>query len=328
MKAVTITAIGGPDVLQLDERPEPKVKEGEVKIKVKAFGLNRADIYYRSGNMGTTEIGRIPGIEAVGELVADPSGTFSLGQKVVTVMGGMMLARDGGYAEYVTAPLNNVLAIDSDIAFSRLASLPQSYLTIWGALDLNLHIQSGESILVRGATSAAGLAAVTYAKARGLTVIATTRDTTRQKRLKELGADYVLTDDGVIAEQVREIFPAGVDKAIEIVGAATVKDSMQAIKNRGEIVVIGLLGGSTTLEQFNLLGDLPNSVKLSFFGSGTLGSPDTPPLDDSPLNWIAQQVHLGLMPDITVEVFPFENIRKAHAHMEDNRTFGKRVVTV
>jgi len=98
----------------------------------------------------------------------------------------------------------------------------------------------------------------------------------------------VLTDDGAIAEQVRRIFPGGVDKAIEIVGAATVKDSMQAIKTRGEIVAIGLLGGSATLEQFNLLGDLPNSMKLSFFGSGTLGSPDTPPLDDSPLNWIAQ----------------------------------------
>jgi len=328
MKAITISAIGGPEVLEPGEQPEPKAKKGEVKIKVKAFGLNRAEIYYRSGNMGTTKIGRIPGIEAVGELVADPSGTFSLGQKVITVMGGMMLARDGSYAEYVTAPLGNVLAIDSDIAFPRLASLPQSYLTIWGALDLNLHIRPRESLLVRGATSAAGLAAVTYAKARGLTVIATTRDATRQKRLEKLGADYVLIDDGAIAEQVRSIFPDGVDKAIEIVGAATVKDSMQAIKNRGEIVVTGLLGGSTTLEQFNLLGDLPNSVKLSFFGSGTLGSPDTPPLDDSPLNWIAQQVHLGLMPDITAEVFPFEDIRKAHAHMEDNRTFGKRVVTV
>jgi len=328
MKAITITAIGGPEVLELGERPEPKTKEGEVKIKIKAFGLNRAEVYYRSGNMGTMEVGRIPGIEAVGELVADPSGTFPLGQKVVAVMGGMMLARDGGYAEYVTVPLSNVLAIDSDIAFSRLASLPQSYLTIWGALDLNLHIQPGESILVRGATSAAGLAAITYAKARGLTVIATTRNTARQKRLKELGADYVLIDDGAIAERVRKIFPAGVDKAIEIVGAATLKDSMSAIKIRGDVVVIGLLGGSTTLEQFNLLGDLPDSIKLSFFGSGMLGSPDMPSLNNSPLNWIAQQAHLGLIPDITAEIFPIENIRESHARMEENQTFGKRVVTV
>ncbi|NOX76700.1 MAG: zinc-binding dehydrogenase [Gammaproteobacteria bacterium] len=328
MKAVTITATGGPEVLALGDVPEPTAKTGEVKIKVKGFGLNRAEVYYRSGHMGALEIGRIPGIEAVGEVVADPSGTFTLGQKVVTIMGGMMLARNGAYAEYVTASLSNVLAIDSDIGFLELASLPQSYLTVWGALDLNLHIQSEQTILVRGATSALGLAAITYAKARGLTVIATTRDTTRQQRLKELGADHVLIDDGNIADQVRNIFPDGVDKAIEIVGAETLKDTVLAIKNWGEVVVVGLLGGSTIVEQFNLMGDLSNAVKLSFFGSVMLGTPDMPPLGNSPLNWIAEQIHQGLMPDITSEVFPLENIREAHTRMEKNQAFGKLVVTI
>jgi len=328
MKAVTISAVGGPEILQLDEIAEPQLKTGEVKIRVRAFGLNRAEVYYRSGNMGATEIGRVPGIEATGEIVADPSGTFKLGQKVVTAMGGMMLTRNGSYAEFVTAPLGNVLAIDSDIGFLELASLPQAYLTIWGALDLNLHIQPEQTILVRGATSTLGLAAVAYAKARGLTVIATTRNEKRHKRLKELGADHVLTDNGEISEQVRNIFPDGVDKAIEVVGATTLKDTVLAIKNWGEIVLVGLLGGSTVVEQFNLMGDLSNSVKLSFFGSGIFGTTDMPPLSDSPLNWIAQQVHDGKMPDITSEVFPIEDIREAHARMEENRAFGKLVVTV
>ncbi len=122
MKAIAISAIDGPEVLEPGEQPEPKAKKGEVKIKVRAFGLNRAEIYYRSGNMGTTEIGVYRALKPWGKLVTDPSGTFSLGQKVVTVMGGMMLARDGSYTEYVTAPLGNVLAIDSDIAFPLLAS--------------------------------------------------------------------------------------------------------------------------------------------------------------------------------------------------------------
>lgn len=328
MKAITITTVGGPEVLALGDLPEPQLKEGEVKIKIKAFGLNRAEAYYRSGNMGPTEIGRVPGIEAVGEVVADPSGTFKLGQKVATAMGGMMLARNGSYAEYITAPISNVIAIDSDIGFLELASLPQAYLTIWGALDLNLHIESGQTLLVRGATSTLGLAAVTYAKARGLTVIATTRDSQRQQRLKQLGADHVLIDNGEIAEQVRKIVPQGVDKAIEVVGAATLKDTVLAIKNWGEVVVVGLLGGSTVVEQFNLMGDLSNSVKLSFFGSGMFGTEDMPPLSDSPLNWVARQVHDGKMPDITSEVFPLEDIREAHTRMEENRAFGKLVVTV
>ena len=328
MKAITISAIGGPEALELSERAEPKTKEGEVKIKVKAFGLNRAEVYYRSGNMGAVETGRVPGIEAAGEIVADPSGTFTLGQKVVTAMGGMMLARDGSYAEYVTAPLSNVLAIDSDIGFPELASLPQAYLTTWGALDLNLHIQPEQTILVRGATSSLGLAAITYAKTRGLTVIATTRDSKRQQRLKQLGADHVLIDNGEIADQVREIFPDGVDNAIEVVGAATLKDTVLAVKNWGAVVVVGLLGGSTIVEQFNLMGDLSNSVKLSFFGSGIFGTTDMPPLSDSPLNWIAQQVHSGKLPDITSEIFPFEDIREAHGRMEKNQAFGKLVVTL
>jgi len=327
MKAVTVTKAGGPEVLKLAELPEPQVKEGEVKIKVIGFGINRAEIYFRSGNFGDIASDRVPGIEAVGELVADPSGSIELGQKVIVVMGGMMLSRNGSYAEYVTVPRSNVLAIQSDIDFITLASLPESYLTVWGALDLNLQIQAGETLLVRGATSAVGLAAVAYAKARQLTVIATTRDQSRQDRLKKIGADYVLIDDKNISDQVRELCPEGVDKVLEVIGAATLKDSLKATKNWGEVVVIGLLGGPPILEQFNLMNDLSNTVKLSFFGSGLLGSKHLP-LSDSPLNWIAEQVHLGIMPDITANVFSFDDIQNAHISMEKNQSFGKQVVQV
>lgn len=325
MKAITVTAAGGAEVLNLGHKPQPQVKQGEVKIKVKAFGINRAESYYRAGNYGTLLAGRIPGIEAVGEVVADPSGTFKLGQKVITVMGGMMFSRDGSYAEFTTVELSQVLAIDSDIDFIKLAALPESYLTIWGALDHNLNIQPGETLLVRGATSAVGLAAVTYAKARGLTVIATTRDEKRRQRLTELGADHVVIDTGEIADEVREIVPGGVDKLLEVVGAATVKDSLKTVRHWGEVVVIGLLGGGLVIEQFGLMSDLPNTVKLSFFSSGLLGSEQLP-LNKSPLNWIADQVHQGLMPDVTAEIFKAEDIRTAHAKMDENKAFGKFVV--
>ncbi|VAV98961.1 putative zinc-dependent oxidoreductase, partial [hydrothermal vent metagenome] len=306
MKAITVTAAGGPEVLEVSDIPEPQVKSGEVKIKIKAFGLNRAETYYRAGNYGTLLPGRVPGIEAVGEVVADPSEQFKLGQKVVTVMGGMMFGRDGSYAEYTTVELSQALAIDSDIDFIKLAALPEAYLTVWGSLDYDNNLKAGETLLVRGATSAVGLAAVTYAKARGLSVIATTRNVARRERLIELGADHVIIDSGEIAENVRDIIPDGVDKVLEVVGAPTVKDSLKAVKLWGEVVVIGLLGGVPVLEQFGLMSDLPNTVKLSFFSSGLLGSEQLP-LAKSPLNWIANQVHQGLMPDITSEVLNAKN---------------------
>jgi len=325
MKAITVTASGGPEVLKLVDIKEPQIKDGEVKIKIKAFGLNRAETYYRAGNYGTLLPGRVPGIEAVGEVVADASGKFKLGQKVITVMGGMMFGRDGSYAEYTTVELNQVLAIDSDIDFIKLAALPEAYLTIWGALDNNLNIKTGETLLVRGATSAVGLAAVTYAKARGLNVIATTRNAARRERLIELGADHVIIDSGEISGKVRDIMPDGVDNVLEVVGAPTVKDSLKTVKHWGEVVVIGLLGGAPVIEQFGLMGDLPNTVKLSFFSSGLLGSAQLP-LDKSPLNWIADQVHQGVMPDITAEIFDAEDIQVAHARMDENKAFGKLVV--
>jgi len=99
MKAVTVSKAGGPEVLKLTDLPEPQVKEGDVKVKVIAFGINRAEVYYRSGNFGDIASDRVLGIEAVGELVADPSGSIELGQKVIVVMGGMMLSRNGSYAE-------------------------------------------------------------------------------------------------------------------------------------------------------------------------------------------------------------------------------------
>jgi len=327
MKAITIEVAGGPDVLTVGARPEPSVENGEVKIRVRAFGINRVESYYRAGSHGTLLPGRIPGIEAVGEVSADPSGTFKPGQKVVAVMGGMMFARDGSYAEYTTVRLNQVLAIDSDIDFVLLAALPEAYLTVWGALDRSLGIQSGETLLVRGATSSVGLAAVIYAKARGLAVIATTRNEKRRARLIELGADHVIIDSGEIADSVREITPEGVDKALEIVGASTLKDSLKTVRHWGEVAVIGQLGGSLQVEHLGLTSDLPNTVKMSFFSSGLLGSAQLP-LDKSPLNWIAEQVHQGGMPDITAEVFQAEDIRTAHTKMDENRAFGKLVVEI
>jgi len=326
MKAVIAKHPGGPEVLQLVDIDEPVTKTGEVKIKVKAFGLNKAESYYRSGNMGNFTPDQALGLEAVGEVVEDLSGQFNIGQKVATAMGGMMFARHGGYAEYITVNATNVMVLNSALSYEELAALPVAYLTTWGVLDKNLKIGKGESLLIRGATSSVGLAAVSYAKFRNLNVIATTRNPKSVDKLKALGADHVVIDDGNIHEKVRKIFPSGVDNALEIVGAVTVKDTLKAVSAWGEVAVIGLLGGLPVIESFNLMGDLPNTVKLSFFGAGILDTPELL-LKDSPLNEIAKAILYGDLPSGIGKQFSIENIQAAHSELDSGSAGGKIVVS-
>ena len=327
MKAIIASKPGGPEVLKIINTEEPQVQAGEVKIKVRAFGLNKAESYYRSGNYGIFSSELALGYEAVGEVIDDPSGIFEKGQKVVTAMGGMMVARHGGYAEYITVNLNNVIRIDSNLGFEELAALPEAYLTVWGALEKSLQISEGQTLLVRGATSSIGLTAVAYAKMRGLTVIATTRRAQSTEKLKSIGADYVVIDNGAIHESVKSLLPGSIDNAIEIVGAATLVDTAKCIKPWGEIVVVGLLGGPPILESFNLMMDLPNTVKLSFFNSQLLGS-DMLPLKDSPLNMIAEMVANGRIPSTLAKVYSFEHIQEAHNLLDSGKAGGKIVVKI
>lgn len=327
MKAVLLEKNGGPEVLTIHEVEEPMTTEGTVKIKVKAFGLNRIEAFQRAGLLGPLKAPIVPGIEAAGEVVEDKSGKFKIGQKVVTMMAGMGMVRQGGYAEYVVSPASNVLAIHSNISFEELATLPESFGTIGVALDKDLNIKAGETLLIRGGTSAAGIAALLYAKLKGLKVIATTRNENKSFRLKELGADYVLIDNGKIAGEVRKILPDGVDKAIEIVGASTLFDTIASVKTFGHVTMIGLLGGPPVLENLNLMTQLGDNIKISFSKSGLLGSKHYP-LCETPISVIAENVANGKMPSLRTNTFSFHEIAEAHALMGSNKANGKIVVVI
>lgn len=326
MKAYVIEQVGGPEMLQLRDIASPEPTANEVQIRVRAFGLNRAEASLRAGKMGPITAPRVPGIEAVGEVVLDPAGIFRTGQRVATAMGGMQFGRHGSYAEQVTVLRDNVIALDDiPLSWEELAALPESYLTVWGALDKTLAIEPGQTLLVRGATASLGLAAVAYAKARGLKVIATTRSEQNTARLREVGADEVIVDTGEIAAAARQRKPAGVDVALEVVGALTLRDTIQALKPFGAVSVVGLLGGPPVLSQFHLMQDLPDAKQLSFFQSGLLGTPALP-LANAPLRWIAEQVAAGRIPSLRSRTFDFDDVRHAHSLMESDRALGKLVV--
>ncbi len=326
MKAYVIEQPGGPQVLQLRDIPSLEPTSDEVQIHVRAFGLNRAETYLRAGKMGEITAPRVPGIEAVGEVIHDPAGVFRPGQRVATAMGGMQFIRNGSYAEQVTVLRSNVVSLDgTSLSWEELAALPQAYLTVWGALDKSLAIQAGQTLLVRGATTSVGLAAITYAKARGLTVIATTRTAANSQRLREMGADEVIIDNGDIAQRVRDITHHGVDAALEIIGTATLRDTIKTLRPFGAVSVIGLLGGPPVLEQFHLMQDLPAGIRLNFFPSGLFGTPALP-LQGTPLPWLAKEVAAGSIPSIRSQTFAFDEVPKAHRLMESDRALGKLVV--
>ncbi|OLF52961.1 zinc-binding dehydrogenase [Pseudomonas chlororaphis] len=324
MKAYVVEQAGGPEVLQMRDIPSPEPSAEEVQIRVRAFGLNRAETYLRAGKMGAISAPRVPGIEAVGEVLHDPSGTLRVGQRVATAMGGMQFSRNGSYAEQVTVLRNNVIALDDTaLSWAELATLPEAYLTIWGALDKSLAIQRGQTLLVRGGTSSVGMAAIIYAKARGLRVIATTRSAANSQGLYQAGADEVVVDDGNIAQRLGQ----QVDAALEVVGASTLRDTLKTLRPFGAVSVIGLLGGAPVLEQFHLMQDLPGATRLSFFPSGLLGTPAMP-LQDSPLSWLAGERAAQRIPSLLSRTFAFDEVPSAHRLMESDRALGKLVVVL
>src|SRR4029077_11622986 len=136
MRAIVIKEYGGPEVLKVEQRPEPEAQPGHVVVDVKAFGLNRAESYMRSGAWG--DVAEITGIECVGVVKSDPDGRFAPGQKVTALMGGMGRLMNGSYAQQVNAPASNVVAIKTELPWEDLAAVPESYATAWSGACGNL----------------------------------------------------------------------------------------------------------------------------------------------------------------------------------------------
>src|SRR5499425_831275 len=186
MRAILRTGFGGPDVLVIREIPEPEPKAGHAVIEVKAFGINHAEMHMRKGEWA--EIADVSGIECVGLVKSCPGGEFAEGTKVAAFMGGLGRTINGSYAEYTCPPVTNVVPIKTDLPWEDFAVVPESYATAWTCLHRNLEIAKGKTLVIRGATSALGRAALNIAVDAGARVIATTRKKQRFEALKELGA--------------------------------------------------------------------------------------------------------------------------------------------
>ncbi|MFL5664147.1 MAG: zinc-binding dehydrogenase [Ktedonobacteraceae bacterium] len=322
MQAMVFKQYGGPEQLVLTDIPTPVPENGEVLIKVKAFGINRAEVYMRKGLFG--EVTPVSGIECVGQVEYDPTETLQHGQTVATITGGMGRTRNGSYAEYTCVPLQNVFPLQTDLDWADLAAIPESFATAWSCLFANLRITAGQVLFVRGGTSALGQAAITIAKHEGVTVFTSTRSESKVAFLTELGATRVLLENGKLSEAVRAFYPDGIDGVLDLIGNSTLLDSLRMARKGGRVCVAGFLGSSEPVA-FDWLANMPFGVDFNAFASLLFGTKDFPH-SDIPMQQIVDRVADGTYKAQPVKVFPFEGIPDAQRLMEANNANGKIVV--
>jgi NADPH:quinone reductase-like Zn-dependent oxidoreductase len=322
MRAIVIEESGGPEKLLLREIPAPEPVAGRVLIRIKAFGLNRSEWFTRRGDSPSVKFPRVLGIECVGVVVAAPGTDLSPGQTVAAMMGGMGRAFDGSYAELTSVPREHVFPLATRLDWATLGAIPEMFQTVNGSLSVGLEIERARTLLIRGGTSSIGLTAALLASRQGLVVASTTRNPDRAAALREAGATHVIPERGAIADQVREVFPGGVDRVLELVGATTLLDSLRAARPGGIVCMTGILGGQWALSSFLPMEDIPTGVKLTSYSGG---SEDLRPED---LQRFVSDVERGAVPIRVARTFRLDQIQEAHRVMDANEASGKMVVVV
>jgi NADPH:quinone reductase-like Zn-dependent oxidoreductase len=233
--------------------------------------------------------------------------------------------RPGGTTGVELVPVSNVASAGVDLDWEVLAAVPEVFATAWSALHLNLDILAGQRVLVRGATSAVGQAAVQLAAAEGCTVVATSRSDRRSELLRQLGAHEVLIDDGSLADQLRS-GRGPVERVVDLIGNSALRDSLACLERDGRVCQVGFLGGLGPVQDFVALLDLPTGVQLSLYASAlVLGSPAYP-LAEVPLEAIFERVAARKLQGGPVRVFFFDEIVEAHRVLEAGTAGGKMVV--
>ncbi len=338
MKAAVIHEFGGPEVLQYEDVPDPQPRKDQVLIRVRACAMNHLDLWVRQKLPGV-KLPHILGSDIAGEIVeiGEYITGFRVGQRVLvapmhfcnrceqcvsgrqnlcpefTVLGNGV---DGGNCELIAVPAVNVIPIPDTMGFTEAASVPLVFLTAFHMLTGRAHIRLGQTVLVLGANSGVGIAAIQLAKLFQATVIATAGDDRKAELAKQLGADYVINHyQQKIGDEARKITGrAGVDIVVEHVGAATWNESMKALKPGGTLVTCGATSGPEASFDLRVLF----ARHLALLGSymGTMGE----------LHEVLRLVFSGKLKPVVDKVFPLREVRAAHEYLQESKMFGKVVL--
>ena len=295
-------------------------------IRIKAFGLNRSEMFTRQGHSPTVKFPRILGIEACGIVEEAPGNEdkFKVGDVVATAMGGMGREIDGGYAEYTTVPASQVQVVKSadKLSWDMLGALPEMMQTTWGALFKALRLKKDDRLLIRGGTTSVGLAAAAIAKSYGTFVAATTRKPERERLLRANGADQVFIDNGAIEDQVKQtgLFT----KVMEMVGVTTVRDSLQCVEEGGIVCMVGSVSGKWAFEdEFSPMVSIPTAVSLTAYHSSAKAMVETP------LDEIVDRLGTEGIKTLIGKVFVgLDKINEGHQCMDEDKAGGKIVLLI
>jgi NADPH:quinone reductase-like Zn-dependent oxidoreductase len=340
MKAVRIHQFGGPEVLIYEDIPKPELRKDQVMVRVRACSLNHLDIWVRKGLPGV-RLPHILGSDIAGEVVecGEYVNGFTPGERVLiapmhycgrcvkcvsglqnqcpefTVLGN---AVDGGNCEYIAVPARDVIPIPELLDFNQAASVPLVFVTAWHMLVSRAAIRPGQTVLVLGAGSGVGIAAIQIAKLFHCRVITTAGDERKMAKGRELGADYAINHyQQKISEEVRKITNReGADIVLEHVGAATWDESVRSLKSGGTLVTCGATTGPKVAVNLQHLF----ARQLSLLGSymGTMGE----------LHEVLSHVFAGRLKPVLDRTFSLSETRTAHEYLESSQMFGKVVLTI
>ena len=314
MKAVKIYQAGGPEQLIYQDVPTPDIKEGWSLVKIKGFGINHSEIFTREGKSPSVQFPRILGIECVGEVVQSSTPALAVGQKVVSIMGEMGRAFDGSYAEYVLLPNEQIYPVHTDLDWTTLAAIPETYYTAFGSLQ-QLRIAPQDRVLVRGAGSGVGVAFAQLLKAQFPHIVlhGSTRNPVKATRLQAVGFDEVITEaDGKLQTDQRY------DKILELVGPATLRDSFSHINEHGIVCNTGQLGNIWYVNDFDPIVELKNNSYLTAFYSGNVSQ--------DKLDAMFDYIRRFDVKILIERVFSLEQVPEAHSFLQSAAGFGKVVV--
>ena len=342
MKAILFRQHGGPEVLQFTDVPDPEPRPTEVLVRVRACALNHLDLWVRGGLPNVPiPLPHIPGSDVAGEIakIGSEVTTVRVGQKVVLAPGvtcgkcaacisgqdnrcrqftnlGYMI--DGGCAEFVRVPEVNCLSCPENLSFEQAAAIPLVFQTAWHMLIARAQLQPGEDVLVLGAGSGVGTAAIQIAKFFGARVIATAGSDEKLQKARELGADHGINHKSQkIRDEVRRITnKRGVDVVFEHVGTATWDDSLASLALAGRLVTCGATTGYDAKIDLRFLFSRQLSLLGSYMGV------------KSELHTIMKLVAASRLKPVVDRTFPLAEAAAAHAYLESAQQFGKVVLKV
>jgi NADPH2:quinone reductase len=325
MKAITITGIGGPEVLQLRETLTPEPRGDQVRVRVRACGLNRADLLQCRGHYPAPPgaPADIPGLEYAGEVDAlgpDVVGPLKPGDRVFGIVAG------GGQAEYILTHERMAVPIPPNLEFVEAAAVPEAFITAHDALLTQGRLAPGERVLVHAAGSGVGTAAIQIAHAVGSTVWGTARTADKLEKSKALGLDHgVDNSSGGFAEVVpSQTLGKGVNVVIDLLGGSALAGNLAALAPRGRLVLVGLLAGTS--------GPLDMSVmmrkRITIVGTTLRARPLEEKIAATMrfANEVVPWLERGLVCPVVDSVFAFEDFANAQARVESNLVFGKVVL--